>query len=88
MGSILQPLPALALAAHRSPGVVLAAATSKQVEGKLESAYGEITGDVGHQVKGKAKQLQGSSMKAAEGVKQGAESVAKSVAGAAGSTGR
>jgi uncharacterized protein YjbJ (UPF0337 family) len=86
--SMLHPLPAMALAAHHSPGVVLASATTKKVEGQLESAYGEITGDAGHQVKGKAKQIQGSGMKVADNIKQGADSAAKKVADAAGSVGR
>lgn len=55
-------------------------AAAKDVEGKLESAYGELTGDTGHQIKGKAKQVQASAMKAAEDLKEGAKSVARSVA--------
>ncbi|MFN9870554.1 MAG: CsbD family protein [Cyanobacteriota bacterium] len=58
-------------------------AQSKDAEGKLESAYGDLTGDTGHKVKGKAKQMQASAMNAAEDLKEGAKSVAKKVADAA-----
>lgn len=52
-------------------------AKAKEAEGKLESAYGEITGDAGHQVKGKAKQVQASAMNATEAVKDGTKAVAR-----------
>jgi uncharacterized protein YjbJ (UPF0337 family) len=52
-------------------------AKAKETEGKLESAYGELTGDAGHQVQGKAKQVQASAMNAAETVKDGAKAVAR-----------
>jgi uncharacterized protein YjbJ (UPF0337 family) len=52
-------------------------ATAKDAEGKLESAYGEITGDIGHQIKGKAKQVQASAMNAAEELKEGAKAAKK-----------
>jgi uncharacterized protein YjbJ (UPF0337 family) len=55
-------------------------ARAKQTEGKLESAYGELTGDTGHQIKGKAKQVQGSAQSVAEDVKDGARSVGKKIA--------
>jgi uncharacterized protein YjbJ (UPF0337 family) len=58
-------------------------APSKDAEGKLKSAYGDLTGDTGHQAKGKAKQMQASAMNAAEDLKEGAKSVAKKVADAA-----
>jgi uncharacterized protein YjbJ (UPF0337 family) len=58
-------------------------ATAKDAEGKLESAYGEITGDKGHQIKGKAKQMQASAMNAAEDMKEGAEAVKKKLKDAA-----
>ena len=48
-------------------------ADAKDAEGKLEAAYGELTDDKGHQLKGKAKQVQASAMKAAEDIKEGAE---------------
>lgn len=57
--------------------------TAKDAEGKLESAYGEITGDKGHQIKGKAKQMQASAMNAAEDMKEGAEAVKKKLKDAA-----
>jgi uncharacterized protein YjbJ (UPF0337 family) len=58
-------------------------AKSKEAEGRLESAYGELTGDTGHQVQGKAKQVQGSAMNAAEDLKAGAKAAAKKVGDAA-----
>jgi uncharacterized protein YjbJ (UPF0337 family) len=59
-------------------------AAAKDAEGKLESAYGELTGDTGHQIKGKAKQVQASAMNATEDLKQGAQSVGKKLADATG----
>jgi uncharacterized protein YjbJ (UPF0337 family) len=83
-------LPAMAMTADcRFIPVALATMTNKadakakQVEGKLESAYGELTGDTGHQVKGKAKQVQASAMNAAENLKEGTKSVAKKIGDAA-----
>ncbi|MCP9797502.1 MULTISPECIES: CsbD family protein [Cyanophyceae] len=58
-------------------------AAAKDAEGKLESALGELTGDTGHQVKGKAKQVQASVMNAAEDLKDSARSMAKQVSEAA-----
>jgi hypothetical protein len=58
-------------------------ATAKDVEGRLEAAFGDLTGDRGHQIKGKAKQVQASAMKAAEALKEGGQSVARSIADAA-----
>lgn len=58
-------------------------AQAKEAEGRLESAYGELTGDTGHKIQGKAKQVQGSAMNMAEDLKAGAKSVAKNVADAA-----
>ena len=58
-------------------------AQAKETEGRLESAYGELTGDTGHQIQGKAKQVQGSVMNVAEDLKAGAKSAAKTVADAA-----
>ena len=88
---LLIPLPAMAVASDHAPYPFVfgtmsnkADATAKVAEGKLESAYGEITGDTGHQIKGKAKQVQASAMNAAEDLKQGAKSVAKKVGDAAG----
>ena len=59
-------------------------AAAKEAEGKLESAYGELTGDTGHQTKGKPKQVQASAMNTAENLKKGAQSVARNVRDAAG----
>ncbi len=61
-------------------------AMAKDAEGRLEAALGELTGDTGHQIKGKAKQVQASAMNAAEDLKEGAKAVAKKVSDAA--TGR
>ena len=58
-------------------------ANAKEVEGKLESAAGELTGDLGHQIQGKAKQVQASAMNAGENLKEGAKSVAKKIGDAA-----
>ena len=58
-------------------------AKAKEVEGKLESAAGELTGDLGHRIKGKAKQVQASAMNAGENLKEGAKSVAKKISDAA-----
>jgi uncharacterized protein YjbJ (UPF0337 family) len=58
-------------------------AAAKDAEGRLESAIGDITGDTGHQIKGKAKQVQSSAMDATEDLKQAAQSVAKKVSHAA-----
>lgn len=58
-------------------------AAAKDAEGKLEAAYGDLNGDTGHQIKGKAKQVQASAMNAAEDLRQGAKSVAEKVADAA-----
>ena len=86
--SLLVPWPAMAMS-HPSDPPAFAAMTNrmdaagKKAEGRLESAYGDLTGDTGHQIKGKAKQVQGSAMNSAEDIKQGAKSAAKKVAGAA-----
>ena len=58
-------------------------AKAKEVEGKLESAAGELTGDVGHLIKGKAKQVQASAMNAVENLKEGTTSVANAISNAA-----
>lgn len=58
-------------------------AVAKDAEGKLESAYGEISGDICHQIKGKSKQVQASAMNAAEDVREGIRSAAKNVSKAA-----
>jgi uncharacterized protein YjbJ (UPF0337 family) len=88
--SLLMPLPAMAMTADRR-FIPIALATmdnkadakAKEVEGKLESAYGELTGDTGHQIKGKAKQVQASAMNAAENLKEGTKSVGRKIGDAA-----
>jgi len=90
--SLVKPLPAMALPYHQTPGAIAVAsqsmlaaipnnvkATAKDAEGKLESAYGDVTGDTGRQIKGKAKQVQASAMNAGDDIKEGAKSVAKKV---------
>ena len=59
------------------------AAAAKDAEGRLESALGELTGDTGHQIKGKAKQVQASAMNVAEDLEEGAKAVARKVSDAA-----
>jgi uncharacterized protein YjbJ (UPF0337 family) len=83
-------LPTMAISAdHRFIPIALttmdhkADAKAKEVEGKLESAYGELTGDTGHQIKGKAKQVQASAMNAAENLKEGTKSVGQKIGDAA-----
>jgi uncharacterized protein YjbJ (UPF0337 family) len=87
----LIPLPAMAMdSGYPSYPIALATMTNKvdaaakDAEGKMESAYGELTGDTGHQIKGKAKQVQASAMNTAEDLKQGAKSVVKNIRDAAG----
>ncbi len=92
--SLLQPLPAMALAYQQAPSSSVVAtmptvaampnkakAVAKDTEGKLESAYGGLTGDVGGQIKGNAKQAQSSAMSAGDDLKEGAKSVAKKLGG-------
>ncbi len=59
-------------------------AKAKDAEGKLESAYGELTGDTGHKIQGKAKQVQAAAMDAVEHLKEGAQSAARKVSNATG----
>ena len=54
-------------------------AKAKEAEGKLESAYGELTDDTGHKIQGKAKQMQASAMNVAEDVKDAARSAGRKV---------
>ena len=90
LSSILIPSPVMALAVNQSripipPGATSnkAKATAKDVEGRLESAYGDLTDDKGHQLKGKVKQGQASAMNAAEDIKDAAKTVKKKINGAA-----
>ncbi len=48
-------------------------AMSKDVEGKTQEAIGNLTGDPKDQMMGKAKQVQGQAMKAAEDIKDSTE---------------
>jgi uncharacterized protein YjbJ (UPF0337 family) len=57
-------------------------AAAKDAEGRMESALGDITGDPGHQIKGKAKQIQASAMNVAENIKQAGQSVAEKISNA------
>ena len=86
----LMPLPAMAIPALSNVSPLALGtmtkhdkAKAKEVEGKLESALGELTGDTGHQIKGKVKQVQASAMDAAENLKDGAKSMAKKIGNAA-----
>ena len=74
----LLPTTALATMSNRTD------AAAKNVEGKLEATYGDVSGDTGHQIKGKSKQVQASAMNVAEDVKDGARSVGKKIADASG----
>ena len=87
---IVTPMPVMALANNQaSIPIALATmsnkakATAKDAEGKLESAYGDLTDDKGHQIKGKAKQVQASAMNAAEDIKETAQTVKKKISNAA-----
>ena len=84
--TIIFPLTGSAMAASQRPQPITFAtmsnkldAAAKDAEGRLESAYGELTGDAGHQIKGKGKQVQATAMNVAADLQQGAESVAKNV---------
>lgn len=57
-------------------------AIAKDNAGKLEAAYGELTGDKGHQFKGKGKQIQASAMNITEDIKDRAHSAAQKIADA------
>ncbi len=54
-------------------------ATAKNLEGKVEAAFGEITGDTNKQAEGKAKQVQASAMHMAENLKDKAKGVLDSL---------
>ncbi len=88
---MLMPLPAMAMANNHAmnPQVIATMgqkmdAKTKEAEGKAQSAYGEITGKPGEQIKGKVKQVQGSAMGAKEDIKKGTKSMANKVSDAAG----
>lgn len=88
---MLMPLPAMAMANNHAmnPQVIGTMgqkmdAKTKEAEGKAQSAYGEITGKPGEQIKGKVKQVQWSAMGAKEDIKKGTKSMANKVSDAAG----
>jgi uncharacterized protein YjbJ (UPF0337 family) len=88
---MLMPLPAVAMTNnHAITPQILATmaqkmnAKAKETEGKVQSAYGEITGKPSEQIKGKFKQVQGSAKGAQQDIKQGAKSIAEKVSDAAG----
>ena len=54
-------------------------ATAKSVEGKIEAAAGEFTGDTQMKVEGQAKQVEGAAMKTAEDLKDKAKGVLDSI---------
>jgi uncharacterized protein YjbJ (UPF0337 family) len=58
-------------------------ANAIDAEGKLESAYGELTGDLGHQIQGKAKQVQAAAMNATDDLKEGAKAIKEKIRDAA-----
>jgi uncharacterized protein YjbJ (UPF0337 family) len=83
--SLMIQWPATAMASHArsmTPVAIAAmtdkmSAKAKEAEGKMQSAFGEVTGDTGQQIKGKAKQVQASAMNAKEAVKDGTRSAAR-----------
>ncbi len=58
-------------------------AKAKEAEGKLESAYGELTNDTDHKIQGKAKQMQASAMNVVEDFKDAARATDRKVRDAA-----
>jgi len=87
---MLMPLPAVAMTNNHSitPQILATMAQkmdakAKETEGKVLSAYGEITGKPSEQIKGKVKQVQGSAKGAQQDIKQGAKSIAEKVSDAA-----
>ncbi|MFN7895400.1 MAG: CsbD family protein [Cyanobacteriota bacterium] len=88
---MLMPLPAAAIINnHAITPQILATiaqkidAKAKETEGKVQSAYGELTGKPSEQIKGKVKQVQGSAKGTQQDIKQGAKSIAEKVSDAAG----
>ncbi|MFN6133742.1 MAG: CsbD family protein [Synechococcaceae cyanobacterium] len=92
MSSLMLSLqPAMAMDSHPSLTTTTFAtmsnksdAAAKDAEGKLESAYGDLTDDKGHQLKGKAKQVQASAMNIGEDVKDAARAAGQKIADATG----
>lgn len=54
-------------------------AAAKDAEGKIQAAAGELTGDRGQQLKGDAKQVQASAMKAEVETKKAAQKLAHKI---------
>ena len=54
-------------------------ATAKSVEGKIEAAAGELTGDAQMKVEGQAKQVEATAMQTAEDLKDKAKGVLDSI---------
>lgn len=52
---------------------------AKEVEGKVQAAVGEVTGDTGQKLKGEAKQVQAAAMKVGEHAEEGIKSLAQKV---------
>jgi uncharacterized protein YjbJ (UPF0337 family) len=88
---MLMPLPAAAIINNHAitPQILVTIAQkidakAKETEGKVQSAYGELTGKPSEQIKGKVKQVQGSAKATQQDIKQGAKSIAEKVSDAAG----
>ena len=63
LNQLLNPVqPQIALFNH-------AKATAKEMEGKTQEAYGDLTGDPKNQIMGKAKQMEGQARNVAEDIK-------------------
>jgi uncharacterized protein YjbJ (UPF0337 family) len=58
---------------------LLSDADAKDVEGKLQAAIGELSGDAGDKLKGDAKQVQAAAMRVGEAVEEGIKSLADKV---------
>jgi uncharacterized protein YjbJ (UPF0337 family) len=87
---MLMPLPAMAMANNHAinPQVIATMgqkkdAKTKEAEGKVQSAYGELTGKPGEQIKGKVKQVEGWAKATQQDIKQGAKSMANKASDAA-----
>ncbi len=87
---MLMPLPAMAMANNHAinPQVIATMgqkkdAKTKEAEGKVPSAYGELTGKPGEQIKGKVKQVEGWAKATQQDIKQGAKSMANKASDAA-----
>ena len=87
---MLMPLPAMTMANNHAinPQVIATMgqkkdAKTKEAEGKVQSAYGELTGKPGEQIKGKVKQVEGWAKATQQDIKQGAKSMANKASDAA-----